>query len=150
MAGVKVSPACGGGAGRTRPAERPRGGTTRRGRAVIDLSQAATVHQIFSWVGVECLSLGEVTRRLNAEGIPTATGKTHWDRSVGWGMLQNPAYPGRAAFGKTQAQPHPPRVRPVSPPPRRDAQEGHHCGAHPARGLDRDRCLAAGWSRFAS
>lgn len=80
---------------------------------VIDLSQAATVRQIFNWVGVERLSLGEVTRRLDAEGIPTATGKTHWDRSVVWGMLQNPAYMGRAAFGKTQAQPHRPRVRPA-------------------------------------
>jgi len=80
---------------------------------VIDLSQAATVRQIFHWVGVDRFSLGEVTRRLDAEGIPTATGKAHWDRSVVWGMLQNPAYMGRAAFGKTQAQAHRPRVRPA-------------------------------------
>jgi len=80
---------------------------------VIDLSQAATVRQIFHWVGVDRFSIGEVTRRLDAEGIPTATGKAHWDRSVVWGMLQNPAYMGRAAFGKTQVQPHRPRVRPA-------------------------------------
>jgi len=80
---------------------------------VIDLSQAATVRQIFHWVGVDRFSIGEVTRRLDAEGIPSATGKAHWDRSVVWGMLQNPAYMGRAAFGKTQVQPHRPRVRPA-------------------------------------
>jgi site-specific DNA recombinase len=81
---------------------------------VIDFAQAKTVRQIFHWVGVERLSIGEVVRRLDAAGIATATGKAHWDRSVIWGMLQNPAYKGRAAFGKTQAKAPPlPRVRPA-------------------------------------
>ncbi|MGB5736464.1 MAG: recombinase family protein, partial [Thiohalocapsa sp.] len=80
---------------------------------VIDLAQAATVRRIFHWIGVDRLSIGEVTRRLDAEGIATASGKTHWDRSVVWGMLQNPAYMGRAAFGKTQAGDPLPRVRPA-------------------------------------
>jgi site-specific DNA recombinase len=80
---------------------------------VIDLAQAATVRKIFHWVGAERSSIGEVTRRLDAEGIPTATGKAHWDRSVVWGMLQNPAYMGRAAFGKTRAREPLPRVRPA-------------------------------------
>ena len=31
----------------------------------------------------------------------TRTGKHRWDRSVIWGMLRNPAYAGRAVFGKT-------------------------------------------------
>jgi site-specific DNA recombinase len=33
--------------------------------------------------------------------MATRTGKTRWDRSVIWGMLRNPAYAGRACFGKT-------------------------------------------------
>ena len=33
--------------------------------------------------------------------MPTHTGKHRWDRSVVWGMLRNPAYAGRAVFGKT-------------------------------------------------
>ena len=33
--------------------------------------------------------------------MPTRTGKHRWDRSVIWGMLRNPAYAGRAVFGKT-------------------------------------------------
>ena len=78
---------------------------------VIDLAQAATVRKIFHWIGVERLSIGEVVRRLDAEGIETATGKAHWDRSVVWGMLQNPAYMGRAAFGKTRAREPLPRIR---------------------------------------
>jgi site-specific DNA recombinase len=78
---------------------------------VIDLPQAATVRKIFHWIGVERLSIGEVVRRLGEVGIETHSGKAHWDRSVVWGMLQNPAYMGRAAFGKTQARDLLPRVR---------------------------------------
>ncbi len=32
----------------------------------------------------------------------TRTGKERWDRSVIWGMLRNPAYCGKAVFGKTR------------------------------------------------
>ena len=32
----------------------------------------------------------------------TRTGKHRWDRPVIWGMLRNPAYAGKAVFGKTQ------------------------------------------------
>ena len=79
---------------------------------IINLQQAKTVRQVFRWIGVERLSIGEVCRRLSEAEIPTQTGKTHWDRSVIWGMLQNPAYMGRAAFGKTKAGKLKPRVRP--------------------------------------
>jgi len=85
---------------------------------VIDLAQAATVRQIFHWIGVERLTIGAVARRLDAAGIVTATGKAHWDRSMVWGMLQNPAYMGRAAFGKTRCVALLPRVR----PPRHSAE----------------------------
>lgn len=79
---------------------------------VINLAEASTVRQIFHWIGVERLSIGEVCRRLGKAGIETKSGKSYWDRSVVWGMLQNPAYMGRAAFGKTQARTLRPRVRP--------------------------------------
>ena len=80
-------------------------------RYVIDLPQAATVRKIFHWIGVERLSIGAVVRRLAEEGIETSSGKPRWDRAVVWGMLQNPAYMGRAAFGKTQTRDLLPRVR---------------------------------------
>ncbi len=78
---------------------------------VIDLPQAATVRTIFQWIGMERLSIGEVVRRLGATGTVTASGKPYWDRSTVWGILQNPAYMGRAAFGKTQARDRLPRIR---------------------------------------
>jgi site-specific DNA recombinase len=79
---------------------------------IVNLQQAKTVRQVFHWIGVERLSIGEVCRRLSEAEIRTQTGKPHWDRSVIWGMLQNPAYMGRAAFGKTKVGKLKPRVRP--------------------------------------
>ncbi|MGU7776405.1 recombinase family protein, partial [Burkholderia sp. MR1-5-21] len=80
-------------------------------RYVIELPQAATVRSIFQWVGMDRLSIGEVVRRLTEAGTVTASGKPFWDRSVVWGILRNPAYMGRAAFGKTQVRDHLVRVR---------------------------------------
>jgi site-specific DNA recombinase len=68
----------------------------------INEAQARVVKQVFQWVGVDRLSIGEVTRRLGAQGIKTSTGKDWWDRTTVWGMLKNPAYKGCAAFGKTR------------------------------------------------
>jgi site-specific DNA recombinase len=79
---------------------------------VIDLAEAANVRKIFHWIGVDRFSIGEVIRRLTEADIKTKTGKAAWDRSVIWGMLQNPAYMGKAAYGKTQATDLVPRVRP--------------------------------------
>jgi site-specific DNA recombinase len=84
--------------------------------------EAHIVRQIFHWIGVERLSIGEVCRRLQQSGVPTRTGKDYWDRTVVWGMLKNPAYKGTAAFGKTRVGPMQPRLRAqrgCSPQPRR-------------------------------
>lgn len=81
-------------------------------RYIIELNEAATVRRIFQWIGVDRLSIGEVCRRLSVDGIKTKTGKDYWDRSVVWGMLQNPAYMGSAAFGKTKSVPPKKRIRP--------------------------------------
>jgi site-specific DNA recombinase len=51
---------------------------------------------------VEGLSIGEITRRLNREAIPTRKA-SRWERSVVWALLRNPAYRGLACFGKTRA-----------------------------------------------
>src|SRR5499433_1111917 len=50
---------------------------------------------------VEGFSIGEITRRLNSEGVP-ARRASRWERSVVWGVLRNPAYRGVACFGKTR------------------------------------------------
>jgi site-specific DNA recombinase len=63
--------------------------------------QAAVVRTVFDWYTQEGLSIGRIAVRLTGQGIPTCTGKHRWDRSTVWGMLRNPAYEGRACFGKT-------------------------------------------------
>ncbi len=75
--------------------------------------EARVVRKIFDWVGQERCSIGEVCRRLQREGIPTRTGKPAWDRATVWLILKNPAYRGKAAFGKTRAGEYKPqRLRP--------------------------------------
>src|SRR5882672_4953971 len=64
--------------------------------------EARVVRQVFTWVGQERVSIGEVCRRLQRAGEPRRDGKSTWDRSVVWGMLRNPAYKGMAGFGKTR------------------------------------------------
>lgn len=78
----------------------------------INFQEATVVKRIFNWVGKDRLTLGEVVRRLADANIKTKTGKETWDRSTIWGMLQNPAYMGKAAFGKTKSGSLLPRVRP--------------------------------------
>ena len=65
--------------------------------------EAAVVREIFRRYTEGQVSIGELTRWLTFEKIPTRTGKQRWDRSTIWGMLRNPAYSGRAAFLKTAA-----------------------------------------------
>lgn len=101
---------------------------------VIDSEQAAVVKQIFEWIGPDRLSIGEVCRRLKERGIPSPKGKAYWDRTSVWGLLKNPAFCGRAAYGKTCVGERRARVRPArgqSSTPRRsysiyDAQSEEH------------------------
>ena len=81
-------------------------------RYEIDEEKAAVVRQVFTWVALERCSIGEVRRRLNARQIPSPTGQANWNRSTIGGLLNNPAYKGQAAFGKTQAGSRGPRLRP--------------------------------------
>ena len=67
--------------------------------------EAQVVRQVFDSYTQEQCSIGAIARRLTERGIPTRTGKRRWDRSVIWAMLRNPAYYGRACFGKTGTGP---------------------------------------------
>jgi site-specific DNA recombinase len=77
----------------------------------VVLEQARVVRQMFEWVGRERCSIGEVCRRLKAQGVPSPKGKETWDRTTVWGVLKNPAYHGTARFGKTRAGQLRPRLR---------------------------------------
>jgi len=63
--------------------------------------EAVLVVELFRRYADDGASLADLTRWLTEQGVPTRTGKDRWDRSVVWGMLRNPAYAGRAVFGKT-------------------------------------------------
>jgi site-specific DNA recombinase len=80
-------------------------------RFEILLEEARVVRQVFTWVGQDRCTIGEVRRRLEAAPEHTRTGKTTWDRATIGGMLNNPAYKGEAAFGKTAVEPLRPRLR---------------------------------------
>jgi len=79
----------------------------------VSLHEAKVVRSIFSWLIEEQVSIGEITRRLRGEGVPTRTGKGHWDRSVVWAILRNPAYAGQAAYGKTESVERRQLLRPI-------------------------------------
>jgi site-specific DNA recombinase len=68
---------------------------------LVDEAEASVVRRVYHMYTVEGLSIGEITRRLNREGIPPRKAG-RWERSVIWGILRNPAYRGVACFGKTR------------------------------------------------
>jgi site-specific DNA recombinase len=64
--------------------------------------EAVLVAEMFRRYADDGATIADLARWLTSQGVPTRTGKHRWDRSVIWGMLRNPAYAGRAVFGKTQ------------------------------------------------
>lgn len=73
--------------------------------------EADIVRQMFEWVGRDRLSLAGVSRRLQEQGLRSPKGNEYWNRASICDMLKNPAYPGRASFGKTRVGPRLPRLR---------------------------------------
>jgi site-specific DNA recombinase len=102
------------------------------------VDEARGVRQICAWVGGERLTIGEIWRRLTHAGDVTRTGKTVWDRSVGGGILKQPASMGAAAFGKTRQGPRRPRRR---------AQRGRP--VHPRRAVSVSAGPAEAWMTIA-
>ena len=100
----------------------------------INFAEARVAQRIFTWIGVDRLTLGEVIKRLEQEEIPTRTGKRRWDRSVIWLMLQNPAYKGKAAYGKTKTVARKAQLRPQ-----------RHSSEQPKRGYSCERVSAENW-----
>src|ERR1022692_4956297 len=80
--------------------------------AVIE-AEARVVQRVYEMYTVEGLSIGEITRRINAEGIPTRKRSARWERSTVWAVLRNSAYRGVACFGKTRAASRTRIIRPL-------------------------------------
>src|SRR5258707_84628 len=64
-------------------------------------AEARVVRRVYEMYTMEGLSIGEITRRINAEGIPTRKASARWERSTFCAVLRNSAYRGHACFGKT-------------------------------------------------
>jgi len=68
-------------------------------------SEAGVVRRVYEVYTQQGFSINAIARLLNEEHIPTRTETTRWERSTVWGILRNPAYRGRACFGKTELRP---------------------------------------------
>ena len=68
----------------------------------ILLHEAKVVRRIFHSLVREQKSLGMIAKELNDEKVPTRRGG-QWHKTTLWAILRNPAYVGKAAYGKTQA-----------------------------------------------
>jgi site-specific DNA recombinase len=68
-------------------------------------SEAEVVRLVFDAYTQQGLSMGTIARLLNQREVPTRTQHSHWNRSTVWKMLHNPAYQGRAYYGKTELRP---------------------------------------------
>ena|SRR5271165_2401426 len=78
----------------------------------VNESEAGVVRMVFKMYTQQNLSINAIAHSLNQRGISTRTGNTRWDRSVVWAMLRNPAYEGRACYGKTERSPRQRITRP--------------------------------------
>ena len=68
----------------------------------INQAEALVVKEVYRLYSEDFLSIGGITRKLNAQKIPTKKRISKWERSTVWGMLRNPAYCGKACYGKTE------------------------------------------------
>src|SRR6267378_2027880 len=80
---------------------------------VIEETQAQVVRKIFELYTKEGWSIAAIAGYLNEQRIATRFNKGPWQDATLWGMLRNPAYQGRAAYGKTQNCPSQKVTRPT-------------------------------------
>ena len=92
-------------------------------------AEADVVRLVFDTYTKEGLSINAIARLLNDRRIPTRTGSSRWERSTVWAMLRNPAYQGKACFGKTERAARKKITRPL----RQRGGHSNRCGAHRER-----------------
>ena len=79
----------------------------------VNETEAEIVRTMFDAYTQQGLSINAIARLLNERQIPTRTANTRWERSTVWGILRNPAYQGKACFGKTELRPRQRITRPL-------------------------------------
>jgi site-specific DNA recombinase len=109
--------------------------------AIIE-AEARVVQRVYEMYTVEGLSIGEITRRINAEGIPTRKNSARWERSTVWAVLRNRvSWSGlfrQDAYGGANTG------YPASAPAGCDDAQLYGRPRAPARGVDRDPGISAG------
>lgn len=68
----------------------------------INEQEAVVVKEMFRMYTEDFCGIGAVARKFTSEKIPTRKNSARWERSVIWAMLRNPAYCGKACYGKTE------------------------------------------------
>ena len=76
-------------------------------------AEAKVVRLMFETYTQRGVSINAIARLLNELQIPTRSAKTRWERSTVWGILRNPAYQGKACYGKTELRPRQRITRPL-------------------------------------
>jgi site-specific DNA recombinase len=76
-------------------------------------AEAKVVRLMFETYTQRGVSINAIARLLHELQIPTRTARTRWERSTVWGILRNPAYQGRACYGKTELRPRQRITRPL-------------------------------------
>jgi site-specific DNA recombinase len=79
----------------------------------VHLPEASVVRQIFQWVAMDRISLSQICKKLEKQGVLSPSGMNRWRASSVRVILGNPAYKGAAAYGKTCRGPMRRRPRPV-------------------------------------
>ncbi len=76
-------------------------------------AEAQIVRLIFDGYTQRQWSISAIARLLSERQIPTRKATGRWEPSTVWGMLRNPAYQGKACFGKTEVRPRQRITRPL-------------------------------------
>jgi site-specific DNA recombinase len=74
-------------------------------RYQVLLHEAKVVRDVFRMFVEEQVTTYGIAKRLSTQAALTRMGHVKWDTGAVWRMLKNPAYMGRAAYGKTVMMP---------------------------------------------
>ncbi|MBM3301399.1 MAG: recombinase family protein, partial [Deltaproteobacteria bacterium] len=95
----------------------------------VQEAEAQIVRKVYELYTEVWLSIGAVVRWLRENEVPTRKGISPWERTTVWAMLRNPAYKGKACFGKTERAPRQKTTRRL----RRRGGYSARCGANRER-----------------
>jgi site-specific DNA recombinase len=109
-------------------------------RYEVVVHEAAILTELFRRYVEDGATIADLARWLTATAVPTRSGKSRWDRSVIWGMLRNPAYAGRACFGKTMRTGDQPGLNRTARLAGRSTPKSYSVTDRPARTGWRSRC----------